>query len=177
MMLGDSIAGTCRTNFVQTNKNMELGTHYGSTQEHSPLRILGARKPSLKVWGQHDKRRAAPRYGASVRVASIHPPCCPARRAVRNSGPRHRLHDDAFRWCHGSARIPKRGSFCAKTETSQQRSAKDSSLRLLGDLSYIFDVHSFMNLVRAAPVIFCSFACFVLMNCGEHGRSSQKPTR
>jgi hypothetical protein len=27
--------------------------------------------------------------------------------------------------------------------------------------SYIFEVQSFMNLVRAAPVIFCSLACFV----------------
>jgi hypothetical protein len=31
----------------------------------------------------------------------------------------------------------------------------------LSDLSYFFEVHSFMNLVRAAPVIFCSLACFV----------------
>jgi hypothetical protein len=28
-------------------------------------------------------------------------------------------------------------------------------------LSYFFEVHSFMNLVRAAPLIFCSFACLV----------------
>ena len=30
-----------------------------------------------------------------------------------------------------------------------------------GDLSYFFEVHSLMNLVRAAPVIFCSLACLV----------------
>lgn len=42
----------------------------------------------------------------------------------------------------------------------QARNYAPGTCRAYGK-SYILEVQSFMNLVRAVPVIFCSFACFV----------------